>query len=330
MTALRIGLVGVGTMGRHHARVLDTLEGAAFVGAAEPDADTPHVLPGRHYPDVAALIRAGLDAAVVAVPTEDHEAITTALAEAGVNVLVEKPVAADVAAAQRMAAAVEVRHLVGAVGHVERYNGALIEMRHRLENRELGQVFSVSTERIGPFPHRVKDVGVVKDLATHDIDLVRWLTGQEFVSLAGFTSHRMERDNEDLLSAAGSLDDGTVVGMQVNWLTPFKRRTVTVLGDRGAFVADLLASDLFFYSNASVDSEWEELARLRGVSEGDVVRFALHKPEPLRLELETFRDAVRGDPNAPIVPLADGIETLQVAESLLTSIEDRQRGTGGP
>ena len=107
------------------------------------------------------------------------------------------------------------------------------------------------------------------------------------------------------------------MSLTVNWLTPTKRRTVTVLGERGAFVADMISSDLTYFTNAEVASRWDAMAQLRGVSEGDVVRYALVKREPLLVELENFRDAILGETQAQIVSLDDGIEVLRVADRLL-------------
>jgi predicted dehydrogenase len=260
-----------------------------------------------------------IDAAIVAVPTVLHEEVALKVAKAGVNVLVEKPIAASLDAAVRIEEAFAKQSLIGAVGHVERFNPALQSMKSRLQEGALGRVFSISTVRVGPFPDRISDVGVVKDLATHDIDLVRWLGEAEFETVHGYTAYKLGREQEDLLAASGFLANGVVVNMQVNWLTPAKRRAVTVLGERGAFVGDMLTADLTFYSNGSVPTEWDAVARLRGVSEGDMVRYALRKPEPLRLELEVFRDAVLGRNAEHIVSLSDGVETLRVAERILKS-----------
>lgn len=320
MSVLRIGLVGLGMMGRHHARLLQQIEGIAFAGAVDPTGDRHGALPGGPLFDgLDQLLATGIDAAVIAVPTASHEEVALRLADEGVPILVEKPLAADVESAVRIERAFNERGLLGCVGHVERFNPALQAMKERLNRRELGHLFSIATVRVGPFPHRIQDVGVVKDLAAHDIDLVRWLGESDFAAVAGHTAHKMGREHEDLVSASGLLANGVVVSMQVNWLTPTKQRNVTVLGERGAFVADMLSADLTFYNNADVPAEWDALARLRGVSEGDMVRYALRKPEPLRAELEAFRDAVLGRDDAQIVSLADGVEILRVAEQILAA-----------
>ena len=178
---LRIGLIGLGSMGRHHARVIRATPGMELVAVADPGGDRFGVAgPLPLLPDVEALIGAGIDAAVVAVPTIHHEEVALALARAGVHTLVEKPIAHCSRAGRRVADAFAERDLVGAVGYVERCNPALRALRERLDAGELGQVYQVLTRRQGPFPARISDVGVVKDLATHDIDLTAWVAGAPY------------------------------------------------------------------------------------------------------------------------------------------------------
>ncbi|MDJ0925026.1 MAG: Gfo/Idh/MocA family oxidoreductase [Acidimicrobiia bacterium] len=314
---LRVGVIGLGAMGRHHARIWRQMEGVELVACADPAGDTWRAAVGvQVVPDVEDLIALGVDAVSVVVPSNHHEAVGIALAEAGINALIEKPVADSVAAARRLAKAFENAGLIGAVGHVERCNPALIEMRRRLHNDELGQVYSISTRRVGPFPTRINDVGVVFDLATHDIDLIRWLCGP-FDTLHSVSQSVVDGPQEDLVEVVGILESGVVATMSVNWVSPVKERRVSVVGTRGAFVADLLSADLTFHENGDVPTDWDELSRLRGVTEGNRTTFALHKREPLAVELEAFRDAVLGDRDATIVPLSDGVGVLEMAEELL-------------
>lgn len=315
---MRFGLVGLGQMGRHHARLLTDSDQVDFVGAVDPIGDRHRALrQGEMFHRVADLLTAGIDAAVVAVPTAQHHEVAMELARQGVSTLIEKPLADSVTAAREIQAEFEASGTLGAVGHVERFNSALQEMKRRLDAGELGRVISIATERVGPFPNRIQDVGVVKDLATHDIDIVSWIGAGRFAEVSGQLAHRMGRPHEDLVVAAGRLDNGVVASMNVNWLTPVKRRTVSVLGERGSFVADLLAGDLFFYSNADVGSEWDQIAQLRGVSEGDMIRYAFPKREPLAVEHEAFRAAIRDGHAEGVVSLADGVEILEVAELII-------------
>jgi UDP-N-acetylglucosamine 3-dehydrogenase len=316
---LRAGLVGLGMMGRHHARVLRDLDGVDLVAVADPNGD-PHGVAGAspRLDSVRELIAQGLDYCVVAVPTAYHEQVGLALAEAGVHALVEKPLAPDVASARRLADAFSSRGLVGAVGHIERYNPALQSLRSRLEYGELGSIYQVVTRRQGPFPNRIADVGVVKDLATHDIDLSAWVTAQRFTSVSARTAHKSGREHEDLVVVVGQLSDGTVTNHLVNWLSPMKERVTIVTGERGCFVADTLTADLTFHANASVPTEWDAIRAFRGVSEGDMIRYAIPKPEPLRTEHEQFRDAVLGR-ETDVVTMHQGVAIVAVAEAVLAS-----------
>jgi predicted dehydrogenase len=306
-------------MGRHHARILAALEGVDFVGVVDPMGDkygAAHGAPVLHT--VEELIGLGIDYAVVACPTGLHEEVGLRLAEADVCALIEKPVADTVAGARRLVEAFEARGLVAGVGHIERCNPALRSLRARLEAGELGDVYQVVTRRQGPFPHRIADVGVVKDLATHDIDLTGWVTGRSYVSIAAHTVSKSGREHEDMVSAVGRLDDGTMVNHLVNWLSPLKERFTSVTGERGCFIADTLTADLTFHSNSAVATEWEALQTFRGVAEGDMIRYAIPKREPLLVEHELFRDAVLGEP-ADICTLRQGMRTVQVAAAVLES-----------
>jgi UDP-N-acetylglucosamine 3-dehydrogenase len=319
MAALRAGLLGVGMMGRHHARVLRELDGVELVAIADPGGD-PHGVAGELevLPDIDALIAQGIDMAVVAVPTRFHEAAALKLAAAGVHTLVEKPIADSVEAGQRMVDAFASAGLIGAVGHIERFNPALQQLRRRLEAGDLGSVFQITTRRQGPFPSRIADVGVGKDLASHDIDLTAWVAQSEYVNVFGQTTFKSGREYEDMIAITGRLASGVIVNHLVNWLSPMKERVTVVTGEKGAFVADTATGDLTFFANGTIPLEWESVSSFRGVSEGDVTRYSFAKREPLRVEHEAFRDAVLGLPS-DVVTMEQGLRTLVVVEAALES-----------
>src|SRR4051794_14767702 len=312
-------------IGRHHARILQSHPRMRFAGAVDPGGDRFGAVadPARVHASLPELLEGPEgppDFAVVAVPTEEHLPAVRELAAAGVHVLVEKPLAAGADEARELIEVVRAAGLHGAVGHVERCNPALLELRRRVqEDDQLGEVFLVATERVGPFPDRVRDVGVVKDLATHDLDLVRWLGGAPVERVAAQTQHRMGREHEDLVLVTGRLENQRAFNCVVDWLSPTKVRRTRVLGERGMLVADTLTADLTFYATAMVPTGW--MQSLRGVAEGDMTRYALERREPLALELEAFAALIRGegDPSAPVVSLEEGLETVAVAEAVLES-----------
>ena len=321
---LRGAVLGLGMIGRHHARLLQASPRVAFAGAVDPGGDRFAAVhePGLVFGDLDALLRAGApDFAIVAVPTEEHVAAVSRLAAEGVHVLVEKPLAATSAEGRVLIEACQAAGIHAAVGHVERFNPALLTLREKTQAGELGQVFLVATERIGPFPDRVRDVGVIKDLATHDLDLVRWLGGAPVERVSAETQHRMGREHEDLVLATGRLENAISFNCVVDWLSPTKVRQTRVLGERGMLVADTLTADLTFYRNGKVASDWENTQSLRGVSEGDSTRYALARREPLLVELETFCDLLEGDSEAAVVTLSEGLDTVLVAEAALASAQ---------
>lgn len=319
MADLRAGLIGLGMMGRHHARVLASLPGVELVGIADPTGGVPGAAP-HGVPIVGSLdelLALGVDYAMVATPTQFHRDTALALAGAGVHALIEKPLTTDMESAHEIAAAFAAAGLVGAVGHIERYNPALQQARARIANGDLGEIYQITTRRQGPFPGRIADVGVILDLATHDIDLTAWVAQAPFTSVAARTAHRSGRPHEDLVAITGQLANGTVTNHLVNWLSPMKERLTVITGDKGALVADTLTADLTFFANGTVPTD-PSLARFRGVSEGDVTRFAFAKPEPLRTEHEQFRDALLGL-EADIVTLQQAAATVAVANAAAES-----------
>lgn len=323
---IRMGLIGLGAMGRHHARVIRQTPGLELVAVADPGGDRFDVAGDLPLlDDVEGIVAQGIDAALVAVPTVRHERVAVTLAEAGIHTLVEKPLADSVASGERIAAAFENAGVVGAVGYVERCNPAVIALRERIENGELGEIYQITTSRQGPFPARIADVGVVADLATHDFDMTAWIAGSEYASISANIAHRSGRDHEDMVVASGRLENDVIVNHLVNWLSPRKERQCVVTGERGSLVADTLTGDLTYYANGTgeLESDWDALATFRGVSEGDMVRYALQKREPLAVEHENFRDAIRGE-REKIVAMKDGLQTLRVIDACLRSARERQ------
>ena len=318
---LRVGVIGLGMMGRNHARVVHELPGVELVGVADPAGDVHSIARGAEiFETPRDLIDFGIDAAIVAAPTGDHLEVGLALADAGVHALIEKPLAETSPAAQQLRDAFAAAGLVGAVGHIERFNAALQELKHRLAHGQAGEIFQIATRRVGPFPARIRDVGVVKDLATHDIDMTAWIADSPYAHVQARAAHMTGRKHEDLVAVTGQLENGVITNHLVNWLSPLKDRSVTVTGTLGAFVADTLTGDLTWFANADVPTEWSQMSVLRGVAEGDMVKYAFPRPEPLKTEHSAFFDAIRGlDPSVGIVTMDEGLRVVEVAEAVLAS-----------
>ncbi len=321
---IRVGVIGVGSMGHNHVRVFWEMPDVEVVGVADADAAAAAAVARRYgtraYTDYVQLLDEQRPSAVtIAVPTVDHLAVALEAIRRGVHLLVEKPIAFSLAEGQQIIAAAQQAGIALMVGHVERFNPAVIALKAHLGTGELGRVFQIDARRQGPFPARVKDVGVVIDLAVHDLDVLRYVTGAEVVRIYAETERRIHSTREDLLSGLVRLSDGTVGILEVNWLTPTKIRELYVTGERGMFRVDYITQDLCFFENATANGPgWETLHMLRGVSEGRMIRHVIAKKEPLRAELEAFLAAARGE--EPVaVSGADGLKALELAQLIVTS-----------
>ena len=317
---LRVALVGAGQMGRHHARVVSESDGAELVAIVDTDASAQPVATLRHAPLLQSLEQLLMDAppdvAIVAIPTEAHAEAASSLLEAGVHVLVEKPISATIEQAERLIELAVQHDRILAVGHVERFNPAVRALRDRLRTNDLGRVFQVHTRRLSPFPTRVGDTGVAFDLATHDLDLMCELAGTP-VRLSAESDRKAHRSHEDLLAAIIRFDSGVIGLLEANWLTPTKVRELTVTGERGTFVVDYLNQHLTLYENAHESESWSTLDIFDGVTEGNVVRYAIPRIEPLHAQLDAVLAAVRGED----VEYVDGKAALRALRLALAVVE---------
>ncbi|MCC6619235.1 MAG: Gfo/Idh/MocA family oxidoreductase [Chloroflexi bacterium] len=324
---LRAGVIGLGMMGRNHVRVWDeSVPEADLVAVADTDASAVSAATAgrraRGHTDAGRMLaEEALDLVSIVAPTSLHCELTVAALEAGASVLVEKPIAATRDEGHRMVEAARASGRMLTVGHIERFNPAIRELKRRLAAGELGRVFQISATRLGPFPARIRDVGVVVDLAPHDIDVFRYLIGSEPIRLYAETEQRIHTEHEDLFNGIIKFANGVVGVLNINWLTPTKRRLLTVTGERGMYIADYIAQDLVFHANSDAAETWINRgagAAITTVAEGEMTRRALRREEPLAVELREFARAVREGGPPPVDP-ADAMIALQLARLMVES-----------
>jgi UDP-N-acetylglucosamine 3-dehydrogenase len=319
----KVAVIGVGSMGRNHARVFRDLDTAELVAVSDRDEQAARSVAGRYgvraYADYRVMLdREQPDAVTVAVPTSSHFSVAKDALERGCHVLVEKPIAGTLAEARQLLS-LPSNSKVLTVGHVERFNPAVIELKRRLASGELGRIFQMQARRWGPFPPRIRDVGVAVDLATHDLDIMRYLSNSEARRVYAETNQALHNTSEDMVTGVIRFENDMVGLLDINWLTPTKIRELTVTGDSGMFRVDYLTQDLYFFENSEANRlSWEALNVIRGVSEGSMTRFPVVKQEPLRAELEAFVAAAEGR-TSTIVSGQDGLAALSLALSLLES-----------
>jgi len=332
---LRGVIVGLGVMGGHHLRILASLPEVEVVAVVEPDEVRRDALL-RSYPGVrghAALEHAldgrkELDFACLAVPVGELPACAGIALGAGLHVFVEKPMAPSEEQAHEMIAVAAERELVLGVGYVERFNPAVVALKQKLDAEAIGHIVQMHARRLSPFPNRDRMAGVALDLATHDIDIMRNLSGSEVKRVYAESFTGSSEHSDDLISAVMRFDSGTTGLLEVNWITPTKVRELNILGEGGMFVVNYLTQDLAFYEHPTQSTEWSQLAGMRGGGEGDMIRYALERREPLRLQWEAFIDAVgRGGP-APVDGV-DGLAALSTARAIHTAGAEHRIVTPG-
>jgi len=314
---LRAAVIGLGMMGRAHVRVWNELvEGVELVAVADSDPDALREATATSavhgYADAEALLRGeSIDLVSVVVPTSLHLPTALAALRAGAHVLVEKPIAATRGEAEQMIEAARDAGRMLTVGHIERFNPAIRELRRRLADGELGRIFEIRATRLGPFPARIRDVGVVVDLAPHDLDVMRYLLGSDPVRLYAETEQRIHTDHEDLFVGVLKFANGAIGLLDINWLTPTKQRTLTVTGERGMYTADYLAQQLVFYPNAAPNGS---------VREGERIEREIERREPLAIELDEFARAARDGGRAPVDP-HEAMVALLLARAMVDSAQ---------
>ncbi|OYW58345.1 MAG: oxidoreductase [Rhizobiales bacterium 17-65-6] len=318
---LRVGVAGIGIMGSNHARVLASLPEAELVAVADPDtAQAQRVasfLGCEAVADHHALLALGLDAVIVAAPTHLHHPVALDVIRAGTSVLVEKPVASTVAEGREIVEAARAKGVTLMIGHVERFNPAVQAVKKAIEGEEL---LSIAITRVGPFPPRMSNVGVVIDLAVHDIDLIRWFTGSDIAEVQPQTSSAVA-EREDIALLQFRTVSGVLAHINTNWLTPFKARTVHVATRKKYVMGDLLTRQVTECFDYRPDGSYS----MRHLP----VAYA----EPLRMELEQFLEAVRTG-KAPPVTGDEGVASLEIAIDCLapradaSSSAERRRAVG--
>src|SRR5882724_1946773 len=238
--SLRVGVIGAGVMGSNHARVLAGLPDTTLVGVVDPlpaHRDRANELTGcRSFASLDDLVAEGIDAVTIAAPTHLHHEIALACIARAVHVLVEKPIASSVEEGRDIVDAARRAGVTLMVGHVERFNPAVAAIKAAISGED---ILSIAITRVGPFPPRMSNVGVVIDLAVHDIDLIRWFTESDIVEVQPQLSSAVA-EREDIALLQFRTASGVLAHINTNWLTPFKARNVTV-ATRGKYImGDLL------------------------------------------------------------------------------------------
>jgi len=312
---MRVGVVGVGAMGQHHARVYSELAedfDLELVGIADQDVERAEELADEYgyegfYKDYKKLAEQDLDALTIAVPTTLHKDIALDFIESGSNVLVEKPIADTVENANEILDAAEEKDLTVVVGHIERYNPSVQKLKDVIDDGTLGSIMSISGKRVGPLAIRIRDVGIIIDLAVHEMDVISYLFGEKIQGVtakAGNAKH--PAGVEDYAQLMVDFDNGKSGMVETNWLTPHKTRQLTVVGTKGIAYLDYIDQSLVVHN-----SEWKK-------------EYMIEEREPLKNEVEDFLECCTNG-GEPCVTGEDGLHVLKAAQCAKESSRKNQK-----
>lgn len=304
---LKLAIVGAGVMGANHARVARAVPGVEIAYVVDPElarAERAAASSGARATTDLGEVLGKVDAAVVASPSSFHEEHGLALIGNGVHVLVEKPIAISVEAGRRLVDAAAAAGVVLQVGHVERFNPAVLEL-----DRLAGDIVHMEASRIGPYSSRV-EIGVVLDLMIHDLDIVLSLSGSDAADVFA-TAQRTRSATEDLVSAVVTFENGVSASLTASRIGQNKIRTLSLTREKDFVSVDLLRQDVTIHRVDHSEYLSDEGTRYRqtGVVE---LPFLEHRGEPLFLEISHFLDAVRSG-SEPRVSGLDGLRALDLA-----------------
>jgi UDP-N-acetylglucosamine 3-dehydrogenase len=303
---LKVGVIGAGAMGKNHIRIYSEMPDVELAGISDIDKDLVESLAQQYdtkaYTDYKEMLASGLDAVSIVVPTKMHRQVAIDAIEAGAHILVEKPIADTVENANAIIDKAKENDRLVMVGHIERFNPAVIKLKEIINSGLLGKIVSISTTRVGPYNPRIRDVGVILDIGVHDIDVISYLYGRDVnqvYAVAGADIHSFE-DHATIHMRYDHEFSGLV---EVNWLTPHKVRKLTAVGVEGVAYLDYIDQTVELH-----DSDWVRKAKVEN-------------KEPLRNELEYFIDCINKG-KQPSPSGTDGKHALKVSLAAISSYKE--------
>jgi predicted dehydrogenase len=308
---IRVGVIGVGNMGQHHTRVLSRFKDVELVGVSDVNVerglDTAGKYRIRFFEDYQELLK-HVDAVCVAVPTRLHHTVGMACLQAGVHILIEKPIAASIAEAESLVNAAAATNCILQVGHIERFNPAFQELHKVLKTEEL---LALEARRMSPYSQRANDVSVVLDLMIHDIDLLLELAGSTVATLTASGSRASNSGYLDYVTATLGFSNGIVATLTSSKVTHRKIRSITAHCKNSLTDADFLNNEILIHRQTTADCS-TDYGQVLYRQDGLIEKVYTSNIEPLHAELEHFINCVRGG-EKPSVGGEQALKALRLA-----------------
>ncbi len=326
MKKINVAVIGAGSMGKNHARIYSELNDVRLVAVCDPNEQCGKEVAGKYgakyYSDYKEMLKKEkIDAVSISVPTKLHKQVSLDAIKSKINVLVEKPIAATTAEANEVIKAAEKNNVKLMVGHIEQFNPVVIELKKRI--KDIGNIFQVHCQRLSLFPQRIIDVGVVIDLAIHEIYVLKYLIGSKIKRVYAETAQRFHSSNEDLIVGTLRFENGILGVINANWLTPKKVRQIEVTGEKGMFVADYITQELYFYEKQFASKYADYKSQFKMGTEGKKIKIEVKSSEPLKNELEAFIECIKSN-KEPLVTGKDGMEALEISQKFLESAKNNK------
>ncbi len=319
---MKIGVIGVGSMGQNHARVLDELD--CLMGVVDIDKDMAKKVSKRfgvpYFDTIADMLAEGPEGVTIATPASTHLDVSREVIDSGTNLMVEKPLGRTVSEAEQIVKLTGKKDLVLAVGMIERYNPVVSTTKTLLADGDVGDVISVSSRRVSSFPSRVSDMGVIHDLAIHDIDVMRYMLDSKVVKVYA-TGGPTNNGNtyEDHANIMLQFDNGVTGVLEVNWLTPHKVRSLSITCSNDYVEVDYITQSLIVTSSRLREYDVSNLFDIP--LEHNIRKFSVKRQEPLKREMVDFIESIKGE-HPPLIDGADGIESMRVVEAAHRSLKE--------
>lgn len=305
---IRTGVIGVGMMGRHHARIYSRMPNVELIGVCDTDESQGRMIAEQYntayFADVEDILNLEPEALSIVVPTSKHREISELALDYGANLLVEKPLADSIENAWAIMEKARKQDRILMVGHIERFNPAIQSLKELLALGTMGKVKKISTLRVSPYPVRVSDAGIILDICCHDIDLISYLTGQK-ASKVFATAKQLIHTYEDEAKILLSYDDGSSATVETSWHYPYKNRRLYVELEKGGIIINFMKQSLTAFNN------------------GSAVAVPVHSAEPLSIELHAFIHTVANELPSPVNG-EDSIYTLNVTTSAIKSYKENK------
>ena len=320
---MKVCVIGTGVMGKNHARVYSEMDGVELAAVSDVNEKTGREVAGKHgckyYGDYKEMLRTERPCAVsVCVPTAFHYEVARNVIERGVNLLIEKPISDDVGKAEKLVNLAEKNGVVLAVGHIERFNPAVQELKIIIDSGRLGKITSILARRVGIMPPRIKDANVVIDIAVHDIDVFSYLLGKYPVSIYASGGHALLNKRDDYADIFLKYN-GTNGFIEVNWITPVKIRVLNVTGTKGYASLNYITQELTLYESI-YERDYDEFGDfVINFGEPRKIPVNIKRGEPLRIELSEFIKSVKSG-KSPLVTGRDGLKALKTAVDIMKSM----------